>query len=172
MTGKEMGSPRKRGRPPRSPFLGPCWQKLVVRTGCITRRGTVTETYGFVYSGVAGVGIGIFRIADGKLVGTDLGGVRYRGSFVIDETTGEISLDLDQTVPAGVFLVQGTSPQDVPYIESISGKWPADFAERKPIEMHLPPGPVTLMVRRIPDNWSAHADGVNVSITPQTLDIV
>jgi hypothetical protein len=126
----------------------------------------MSETYSFVYSGSAGVGIGMFSVTDGQLVGTDLEGVSYRGTFLKDEMTGEIDIALDQTVPVGVFLVQGTSAQDLPYIKSISARLPADFDQGKPIEVFLSPGPVILMIRRIPDEWEPYTHGVNVSITP------
>ena len=67
------------------------------------------ETYAFVYSGLTGVGMGIFRL-DGEVpVGRDLAGNRYRGTVVRDQSTGEIDLSFEMAVPAGVALVQGNS---------------------------------------------------------------
>ncbi len=130
----------------------------------------MSETYGFVYSGFAGVGMGMFSVTEGQLIGTDLGGISYRGTFLKDEVTGEIDIALEQTVPPGVFLVQGTSAQDMPYIKSISARLPADFDQGKPIEVFLPPGHVILMIRRVPDEWEPYTHGVNVSITPLKTD--
>ncbi len=78
--------------------------------------------YGFVYCGSIGVGMGVFRVTGTDLVGVDLTGARYRGQVVVDATTGEIDFDFEMTVPAGVFLVQGTSPMDVPYTKKVSVK--------------------------------------------------
>lgn len=123
-------------------------------------------TYSFVYSGPTGVGLGIFRITDGKLVGVDLGGVRYRGTAIANPD-GTIQLAIDQTVPSGVFLVQGVSAQDLPYTRSFSVKSPPDFGDGKPFDVLLPPSNVTLMIKRIPDDpWAAYADGVSVNIRP------
>jgi hypothetical protein len=123
-------------------------------------------TYGFVYCGFEGVGIGVFRIIGSALVGVDLAGGKYRGHAIKDENTGEIDLSFEMSVPAGVFLVQGTSPQDVPYKKRAAIKVPALFNDGKPFEVYIAPGPVTMMVKRIPDEFSAFADGVTVDIRP------
>src|SRR5579863_3874974 len=123
-------------------------------------------TYGFVFSSSAGVGIGVFRINDSVLIGVDLAGARYRGRVTEDATTGEIDLSFDMTVPAGVFLVQGTSPQDIPYTKSASVTVPPDFGDGKPFEVYIAPASANLMVKRIPDEFAGCADGVTVSVTP------
>ena len=125
-------------------------------------------TYGFVYCGFLGVGMGVFRVTGSELVGVDFSGAHYKGSVVEDQVTGEIDLSFDMTVPAGVFLVQGTSPQDIPYTKSATVKVPAGFGDGKPFELNFPPAPVTLMVKRIPDEFAPYADGVDVNIRPVT----
>jgi hypothetical protein len=124
-------------------------------------------TYSFVYSGPTGVGLGIFRITDTQLVGVDLGLSRYRGTAITD-SEGMIRLSIEHTVPAGVFLVQGVSAQDIPYTRSFSITAPPDFGDGKPFEVDTPPSPVWLMIKRIPDDWAAYADGVIVDIRPIT----
>ena len=123
-------------------------------------------TYGFVYCGFAGVGVGIFRVSDSALVGVDLAGARYRGRISEDSATGAFVLSFEMTVPAGVFLVQGTSPQDMSYTKSATVKLPADFADGKPFEVFIAPGNVTMMVKRIPDDFAPYANGVTVDIRP------
>jgi hypothetical protein len=125
-------------------------------------------TYGFVYCGATGVGVGILRITEEELVGVDFAGAKYKGRVALDGATGEIELSIDMTVPVGVFLVQGTSPQDVPYMKSSSVRVPASFGDGKPFEVHIAPGLVTLMMRRISDDFSTYADGVTVDIRPIT----
>jgi hypothetical protein len=121
-------------------------------------------TYSFVYSGPTGVGLGIFRITDTKLVGVDLGGVRYRGE-VIEDPEG-IDLSIEMTVPTGVFLVQGVSPQDLPYTKLLSFRTPPNFGDGEPFKAYTPPATVTLMIKRISDDYAAYADGVVVDIRP------
>src|ERR1700730_16275662 len=71
------------------------------------------------------------------LVGVDLAGGRYRGTVVEDENTGEIELTFDMSVPAGMFLVQGTSPLDVTYSKHATVKTPASFGDGKPFEVYI-----------------------------------
>jgi hypothetical protein len=125
-------------------------------------------TYGFVYCGALGVGMGFFRITDSELVGCSLAGGRFRGHVAEDQTTGEIDLTLEHTVPAGVALVQGTSPQDVTYIKNALVRVPPGFGDGKPFEVYLAPGNVTLMAKRMSDDWSRYADGMIVSVLPVT----
>ena len=123
-------------------------------------------TFGFTYCGDLGVGIGVFRVNGCELIGADLAGGRYKGRITEDQVTGELDLTFDMTVPVGVFLVQGTSPQDVPYIKTANVKVPAGFGDGTPFEVYVPPGTVTLMVKRISDEFAPYADGVRIEIQP------
>lgn len=123
-------------------------------------------TYGFVYCSHISVGMGIFKITNSALTGVDLAGSRYRGHVVEDDATGEIDLSFEMTVPAGVMLVQGTSAQDITYTKSARVKVPRDFGDGRPFEVYVAPGPVTMMVKRIPDEWSTYADGITVTVQP------
>jgi hypothetical protein len=145
-------------------FLAPRPALALIGAVSGPRGKAMNGTYGFVFSGPTGVGIGVFRITDTKLVGTDLVGVRYRGEAI--EDAGGITLSVDMTVPQGVFLVQGVAPQDLPYTRSFSTRTPPDFGDGKPFDVYIPPSNVTLMVRRISDDWASHADGVSVDIKP------
>ena len=123
-------------------------------------------TYGFVYSGFIGVGIGVFTIRASVLTGADGAGGKYDGRVVNDPTTGGLIVDFDMFVPAGTFLVQGTSPLDFNSTRNnLSISWPSNFADGVPIEVYIPPGPVTLMIRRISDEeYSALASGFRLSV--------
>jgi hypothetical protein len=101
-------------------------------------------------------------------VGVDLGGVRYRGTAIANPD-GTIKLAIDQTVPAGIFLVNGVSSQDVPMTRSFSVEAPPDFGDGDPFKAAIPPSSVTLMVKPIPDDWAPYADGVTVDIRPINL---
>jgi hypothetical protein len=123
-------------------------------------------TYGFVYCGIIGVGMGVLRLSDTDFIGSDLAGGKYRGTILKDETTGAVELAFEMTVPTGVFLVTGTSAQDMPYTKRISTNIPFGFEDGRPFDVDVPPGAVTMMVRRIPDEYAVLADGININITP------
>jgi hypothetical protein len=123
-------------------------------------------TYSFVYRGFVGVGMGLFKVAGGSLVGVDFAGGKYRGTVVVDSGTGEIDLSVQMTVPAGAFLVQGTSAQDLEYTKMVSTKVPPNFNGGKPFDVMIPPGSVTLMVVQIPDDWEPYTAGFRLTIAP------
>jgi hypothetical protein len=73
----------------------------------------IDGTYGFVYCGVNGLGLGVFTVADGVFRGRDYGGGTYEGS-AREIADGTIDLALSFEVRPGMFLVQGTAAQDAP----------------------------------------------------------
>ncbi len=75
-------------------------------------------TYGFVYCGYIGVGMGVFRITNSVLVGVDLAGAKYRGKVLEDESAGGIKIAFEMSVSSGVMLVQGTTALDTPYTKT------------------------------------------------------
>jgi hypothetical protein len=103
--------------------------------------------YGFVYCGTNDLGIGAFIIEGGRVRGVDYGGGRYTG-VVTESAGGEILVDVSFDVPAGMVLVQGTAPQDLPHTRSIKQTFPPKFGDGKPFQASTPP--VTVMVRRLP----------------------
>jgi hypothetical protein len=123
-------------------------------------------TYGFVYCGYIGVGMGVFRIANSALVGVDLAGAKYRGQVVEDKSTGGMKIAFEMSVPSGVMLVQGTTPLDTPYTKTAEINAPPDFGDGTPFQVYIAPGTITMMVKRIPDDYSAFADGVRVNVQP------
>jgi hypothetical protein len=110
-------------------------------------------TYGFVYCGNRGVGIGVFSINGGHIEGRDFAGSSYEGTATQDGD-GNVVLDAQIKVPAGVVLVQGTAPQDLPHARQISWTFPPAFGDGEPQMVEFG-GPVTVMVKRIPDENAA-----------------
>ena len=43
---------------------------------------------------------------------------------------------------------------------------PPNFDNGEPIKLVIPPGDITLMIRRIPDDYGPYASGVRLTITP------
>jgi hypothetical protein len=124
----------------------------------------IDGTYGFVYCGNSGLGIGVLSISGDQIDGRDFAGSSYKGTAVQDGD-GNLVLDLQMHIPAGVILVQGTAPQDVPHTRQISWTFPPAFGDGEPQMVEFGPGPVTVMVKRIPDENAAI---VKSGFTPQT----
>ncbi len=124
-------------------------------------------TYGVVYAGQVVVGIGVFVVKDSVLTGADLAGGRYRGHVIDDPKTKWFQVVFDMFVPAGTLLVQNASPQEIDLTKKqLSILLEPDSDNGEPIRIHFPPGDVTLMIRRIPDENSVYASGVSVILTP------
>jgi hypothetical protein len=122
----------------------------------------INGTYTFVYCGNVGIGIGIFQVTDSKLVGTDYGGINYRGTALESSETGEIHVEFTMSVPAGVPLVQGTTPLDLNVTRTGSFTAPPGFGDGQPFEVYVAPGNVKLMIKRVPDEYSVFVDGFEI----------
>jgi hypothetical protein len=126
----------------------------------------VDGTYGFVYCGTQGLGIGIFRVRQGGVEGLDYVGGRYSGT-AIEVAGGSIHLRITMEVRPGTILVQGTAPQDLPHTREIDHVFPPVFGDGKPIEVNAPPGMVTVMIRRIPDDFNRGMSAVQMGPIPE-----
>jgi hypothetical protein len=113
-------------------------------------------TYGCVYCGTDGLGLGVFNVKNDVVIGVDYVGGRYRGTAA-EDINGKIALDLTFEVPPDVVLVQGTAPQEVPHSRRITQVLPPAFGDGTPVEFDTGPGIVTAMIKRIPDGFESAA---------------
>ena len=120
---------------------------------------SIDGTYGFVYCGNRGLGIGVFLVEGQRVEGRDFAGGRYMGTAVQDGK-GNIQLDVQMQVPAGVEIAS----QDLPHTRHIHWTFPPAFGDGEPQMVEFA-GPVTVMVQRIPDENAAI---VKNGFTPQT----
>jgi hypothetical protein len=109
-----------------------------------------------------GLGIGVFLIEGQRVEGRDFAGGSYKGTAVQDGK-GNIQLDVQMLVPAGVEMAQGTAPQDR-HTRHIYWTFPPAFGDGEPQMVEFA-GPVTVMVKRIPDKNAAIAKS---GFTPET----
>jgi hypothetical protein len=118
---------------------------------------SIVGGWGFVYCGAvdlgvgaftADLGIGAFTIDEkGNVIGRDYSGVAYSGTPA-ENQDGTITMEFSVTVPAGVHLVQGTTPMVMPLDRKVSQTFPPQFGAGAPIEVGQPP--VRVMIRRVP----------------------
>jgi hypothetical protein len=113
------------------------------------------------------LGIGVFSINGDRIEGRDFAGSSYGGTAVQDGD-GNIVLDVQMQVPAGVVRAQETGPQDIPHTRQISWTFPPAFGDGEPQMVEFA-GPVTVMVKRIPDENVAI---VKNGFTPQTTALL
>ena len=124
---------------------------------------SVDGTYGLVYEGDIGVGIGVLVVKDGVIRGIDSGGGTYEGTVIEKSAGGDLMVNLKMRVAAGAPLVQGTSPQPIPYTKDILVTTPPKFGDGQPVELPIAPGVVTVMIKRMPDDFAAFLSGFVVT---------
>src|SRR5262245_28771101 len=137
-------------------------EKLAKRNSREGRPMSINGTYGFVYCGNSGLGIGVFSVEGQRLEGRDFAGGIYEGAAVQDGK-GNIEIDVQMQLPGG-FLEQGTEPQDLLHTRHIHWTFPAAFGDGEPQMVEFA-GPVTVIVKRIPDVNAAIAKH---GFTPET----
>ena len=99
------------------------------------------------------LGLAVIKVTDGQVFGHDFVGSKFTGTAVEDDY-GSIDFDVTMEVKPGVWLMQGTGPQELPHSRRLKHKFPLDFGEGKPQYIFLPPGMVTLMVKGGVDQFS------------------
>ena len=127
--------------------------------------GTVSDlngTWGFVFAGDLGIGIGGIVVKDGKFHGADSGGVKYSGTIEWNPATAKFKLDFDMDVPPDVMLVGGIFGYELPMKRHQTFEVPPNFGDGAPIDLPLHGAPATGMFRPIPDTWAPLADGFTI----------
>src|SRR5215471_3431336 len=104
--------------------------------------------YAMTFRGALDWGMGMLVLRRGTVTGADASGVLYDGSY--SEAAETIFLDVKMTVPPGVTLVVGTPPQPRSYVVPLNAAVSKSFIENsEPILLHLPVGPVNVILRRL-----------------------
>jgi hypothetical protein len=125
----------------------------------------VDGTWGFVYAGETGIGVGAIVVKDGKFGGADAGGIKYRGTVVEDPETGDLAVELEMDVPAGVWLVGGAGAMDMPHTRHQTFKLPPRFGDVAPVEIPIRPGKVLGMFKLCtPEEAAALARGIDIRL--------
>src|SRR5262245_46534814 len=117
---------------------------------------SIDGTYGFVYCGVNGLGCGVFTVIGGKFTGEDHVGGKYTGNAT-ERPDGTIKLSLSFEVRPGRGLAQGTAAQELPYARHVEAELPPEFGDGEAQRIEVSPGFVTIMFKRIPDDFASWA---------------
>lgn len=111
------------------------------------RGRTVTSIDGFYrgyFTGVQGNGVALFVLKNGILVGSDVFGVSFDGSYVTDPSGGAVTGTVTVTAPPNATLVQGvmSGPHGMSY--EVQFSLPSNFQEQPYIRLVTPLGPVNV----------------------------
>jgi hypothetical protein len=89
----------------------------------------MSALYAMNFVGQSGTGGGAIYIGSGKIVGIDVGNLRYSGTYV--EAAGRVKGTVIMRAPTGGQLVIGTQLPAGSQL-SASVDWPANFADGQP----------------------------------------
>ena len=125
---------------------------------------SIDGTWGFVYWGETGVGFGVIVMIDGRLHGSDQGGLKYAGTAAEDAQTKDVHLSVDVAVPPGIDLVEGTDYlSDVPTKRHFELDLPPRLGELTPVDISVLPGKTGILFKGLPDQWTPFANGFTVT---------
>src|SRR4051794_805000 len=111
---------------------------------------SLVGTYGFVYCGNTGVGIGVLSInSGGEVTGCDLTGGRYRG-HAHERANGEVLFDVVFVVAPDIEPSRARAPRRVLHTRPLKHVFPAKFGDGAPQNVLLPLGQVTAMMNKEP----------------------
>ncbi len=116
-------------------------------------------TYGFVYSSFNGLGIGVFTICRGIVEGYDSGGCKYRGTLTINSAANFL-IKFDQVLRGeSIFVQSADEPMGFASNWSRELTLPPGFADGTPHTIEMAPGAVTVIFRKLPDEFAPYASG-------------
>jgi hypothetical protein len=108
--------------------------------------------YAIYYTGVSGTGIGVLAINNGVIVGADMLGGRYDGTYKPSSTTmGSYDANVRITIPPGASLVTGALAGPQPYYMDVAMTLPANLGAEQPVRIETPTGPVNVIFRKLRD---------------------
>jgi hypothetical protein len=107
--------------------------------------------YAIYYTGVSGAGLGVLVVNNGIIVGADMVGGRYDGTYTQNKTTGNYDGKIRITIPPGGSLVTGVVVGAQPFQMDVTATLPPDLGGEKPVRIETPTGPVNVIFRKLRD---------------------
>lgn len=104
--------------------------------------------YAMNFVGQGGTGGGAVYVGNGKIVGIDVGNLRYSGTYAVQG--GRLKGSVDLYAPTGGSLVTGVQvPAGSRW--SIALDWPANFADGTPQALIVQGSPVHVVFEKVGD---------------------
>jgi hypothetical protein len=104
------------------------------------------------FTGTAGSGFGMLVFHGGVIVGADVGGALYDGSYTNNSSTQALDFRVTMTAPAGITPVQTGIPVTEPINLPISGSLPlGNITSETPTLLETPLGPVNVVFKKLRD---------------------
>ena len=107
--------------------------------------------YAIYYTGVSGSGLGVLALHNGIIIGADMFGGRYDGTYKQSTTPDAYDIAVRITVPPGAPLVTGALAGPHPFYMDVTTTLPEDLGGEQPIRIETSTGPVNVIFRKIRD---------------------
>ena len=104
--------------------------------------------YAMYYVGQTGTGSGAVYVGNGKIVGIDVGNLRFHGTYV--EQGGRLKGTVTMSAPTGGTLVTGAQLPAGTQLK-LTLDWPSNFANGTPQAISIEGRPVHLTLEKIGD---------------------
>lgn len=111
----------------------------------------ISGFYAIYYTGVGGSGIGVLAINNGIIVGADMVGGRYDGTYTQSAIAGNYDAKVRITIPPGSSLVTGALAGPQPLCMDVAMTLPENLGGEQPIRIETPTGPVNVIFRKLRD---------------------
>lgn len=102
-------------------------------------------------TGSAGTSVLVFVLLNGKMVGADIGGMKYDGTIEANADGSGYKCSIVYVVPAGRALITGVPPSRTPTAVPLSMDLPREFADGRVITIETPFGAVNARFERVRD---------------------
>jgi hypothetical protein len=104
------------------------------------------------FTGAHGNGLGVLALHEGSVVGADVGGATYDGSYTENPDARKLEFAITMSMPAGVAPVQTGITLATPVSVSITASLlQDDIGGEKPSLIQTPLGPVNVLLKKIRD---------------------
>ena len=107
--------------------------------------------YAIYYTGVTGSGLGVLAINNGIIVGADMVGGRYDGTYKQSAIAGDYDAKVRIVIPPGSSLVTGALAGPQPLYMDVVMTLPENLGGEQPIRIETPTGPVNVIFRKLRD---------------------
>lgn len=102
-------------------------------------------------TGMAGNSVILFVLRKGKIVGADIGGMKYDGTYKANPDGEGYKFSVAYVVPAGATLITGAPPSPTPQTIPLTFDLPNQFANGRVITIETPRGLVNAKFEKIRD---------------------
>ena len=108
---------------------------------------SINGFYGAYLTGIATQGFAMFVFRNGRVVGVDIGGVKYDGTYT--DTAAGYAVKLKVVIPPNVSLIQGVTVGPQGDSSELSFELPLAFLEKPFLRVNAKHGPVNAKIVKL-----------------------